>query len=377
MIRRDLYETILPRLKDKKVIVILGSRQTGKTTLLKSLIKKYKKVIQFNGDDAEVRQLLGNVSLARLKNTIGNADCVFIDEAQRIDNIGLCLKMIHDHDFKCKVFASGSSAFEIANKINEPLTGRKWEYHLFPLSFHEMVKHSSYFDEYRNLEHRMVFGYYPDVVNNPGNERPILEQLTSSYLYKDILSWQLIQKPDRLEKLVQALAFQVGNLVSYNELGQITGLNNETVEQYISLLEKAFIVFRLGTYNRNLRDELKKTRKIYFYDNGIRNAVIKQYMPLEIRNDVGALWENFIMAERMKHNHYTHNYCNTYFWRNLAQQEIDYIEEKNGTVEAYEFKWNNKKSVKKFPRKFVEAYQPSKTEFITKDNYYEFICGEQ
>lgn len=376
MIKRDLYRVISSKLKDKKAIIVLGARQVGKTTLLEKLCEHYKKVLHLSGDDADVRELLKDASSTKLRNIIGDADCLFIDEAQRIENIGLCLKIVHDNKFPCKVFASGSSAFELANKINEPLTGRKWEYNLFPLSYHEMLKHTSSFEEHRNLEHRLIYGYYPDVINNPGNEKSILEQLSSSYLYKDILTWERIQKPDRLEKLIQALAFQVGNLVSYNELGQMTGLNNETVEQYISLLEKAFIVFRLGTFNRNLRDELKKTRKIYFYDNGIRNAVIKQFMPLGMRNDVGALWENFLMSERMKFNHYNHHYCNTYFWRNLAQQEIDYIEEHDGKIDAYEFKWSDKKGNKKFPNKFVEAYKPNKSMVINQTNYVEFICGE-
>jgi predicted AAA+ superfamily ATPase len=375
MINRDLYEVISSQLNDYKVIIILGARQVGKTTLLEKLVENYKTLLHLNGDDSDVRELLSNASSTKLKNIIGNVDCLYIDEAQRIENIGLCLKIIHDNKFPCKVFVSGSSSFELANKINEPLTGRKWEYNMFPLSYHEMQKHSSYFEEHRNLEHRLIYGYYPDVINNPGNEKAILNQLASSYLYKDILTLERIKKPDRLEKLVQALAFQVGNLVSYNELGQITGLNNETVEQYISLLEKAFIIFRVGTFNRNLRDELKKTRKIYFYDNGIRNAVIKQFMPITMRNDVGALWENFIMAERMKFNHYNHNYCNTYFWRNLAQQEIDYIEEYDGKIDAYEFKWSDKKVNKKFPNKFLEAYNPNETKIINRSNYIDFICG--
>ncbi|MBI2259120.1 MAG: ATP-binding protein [Flavobacteriia bacterium] len=374
MIKRNLSEIISKKLNDNKIIVILGARQVGKTTLLESLTKKYKKVLHFNGDDSDTRSILSEANSTKLKYLIGNADCVFIDEAQRIENVGLTLKIIHDNRFKCKVFASGSSAFEIANKFNEPLTGRKWEYQLYPFSFEEMVKHTNFNEESRNLSHRLVFGYYPDVVNNPSNEREILEQIANSYLYKDILNWERIKKPNQLDKLIKALAFQVGNLVSYNELGQISGLNNETVEHYINLLEKAFVVFRLGTYNRNLRNELKKTRKIYFYDNGIRNAIIKQYMPIELRNDIGQLWENFIISERIKHNQSNQHFCNTYFWRNLAKQEIDYIEEWGGKIDAFEFKWQSKNENIKFPNMFLENYKPNKTKLITKDNFHEFIC---
>lgn len=372
MIRRKLQELIAGRLSDDKVIILLGSRQVGKTTLLKEIIRNEDAVVKWNGDDPDIREMLRNSSSTLLKTLIGNAKFVFIDEAQRIENIGLCIKQIKDNLPGCKVFATGSSAFELANKINEPLTGRKWEYRLYPLSFEEMVDHQGLLEEQRMLEHRMIYGYYPEVINNPGNEEEILTQLADSFLYKDILTWERIQKPDRLERLVQAIAFQTGNLVSYNELGQISGLDNQTVEHYINLLEKAFIVYRLGTFNRNLRDELKKSRKIYFYDNGLRNAVIKQFSPLALRNDTGALWENFILAERLKTLEYNRLHCNRFFWRNQAQQEIDYIEERNGKIEAYEFKWSDKKTIKKFPAKFTDAYQPALTKVITRDNFREF-----
>jgi predicted AAA+ superfamily ATPase len=259
----------------------------------------------------------------------------------------------------------------LANKINEPLTGRKWEYNLYPLSFSEMANHTSLRDETRMLENRLIYGYYPEVVNNMNHATELLKQLTNSYLYKDILTWERIQKPDKMERLLQALAFQVGNQVSYNELGVTCGLNSETVEHYINLLEKAFIIFRLGTFSRNLRNELKKTRKIYFYDNGLRNAVINQFSPLNIRNDIGALWENFLISERLKNNSYKKNYVNKYFWRSKTQQEIDYVEEKNGKVYASEFKWNSNAKVK-FPSSFVETYHPE-TQVISKDNFIEFI----
>lgn len=377
MIKRGVQSLIESKAKDKKAIILMGPRQVGKTTLLHEIFKTGEEVLHWNGDDAEVRDTLRNASAKLLKSLIGTAKILCIDEAQRIENIGLCIKMIVDQIPGVKVYATGSSSFELADKINEPMTGRKWEYQLFPLSFQEMVTNSNLWDEKKLLHHRLIYGYYPDVVNNPGNEREILAQLSDSYLYKDILTWERIHKPDRLEKLVQALAFQMGNMVSYNELGQLAGLNNETVEHYIHLLEKSFIVYRLGTFNRNLRDELKKSRKIYFYDNGLRNAIIKQFSPIGMRDDVGALWENFLMAERLKKIHYNRLYCNRFFWRNQAQQEIDYIEERDGQLHAYEFKWSDKKGKKKFPVKFTDAYNPAITEVIHQENYLEFILDPE
>ncbi len=371
MITRQLEPEILKNFNDNKVVVLLGARQVGKTSLLTKLTENLNKVLWLYGDEADTREYFTNPNATKLKNLIGNNKILVIDEAQRIENIGLCLKIIYDQIKDVKVLATGSSAFELANKINEPLTGRKWEYRMFPLSFSEMANHTSLLEENRLLENRLVYGYYPDVINNPDNAENILKQLANSYLYKDILTWERIQKPDRMEKLVQAIAFQIGNLVSYNELGNMSGLDNQTVEHYINLLEKAFIVFRLGTYSRNLRNELKKSRKIYFYDNGLRNAIINQFNPLGMRNDVGALWENFMIVERMKRNAYTNYYTNTYFWRNKNQQEIDYVEENNGKLDAFEFKWSSSKV--KFPNEFINAYQPAETLVVSKENYRDFI----
>lgn len=250
--------------------------------------------------DADIRSILTNTTATALRSLLGKTKTLVIDEAQRIDNIGISVKLIIDQLRDVEVIATGSSAFELSNHINEPLTGRKWEYNLFPFSFGEMVDEHGLLQEKRLLNHRLVYGYYPEIVNNQGEEEIRLKQLSDSYLYKDILTWEKIQKPDKMEKLIQALAFQVGNEVSYHELGQITGLDNQTTEKYIDLLEKAFIVFRLGSLSRNLRNELKKSRKIYFYDNGIRNAVINQFSPATLRQDIGALWENFVISERVK-----------------------------------------------------------------------------
>ena len=373
MIKRILESTLTHKMADKKAIILLGPRQVGKTTLINHIIEKSEKTtLLWNGDEADVRILLENSTSTKLRNLIGNNTLLVIDEAQRIKNIGLCLKLIVDNIPEVKVIATGSSAFELANKINEPLTGRKWEYYLFPLSYSEMVQHHGRVNENRLIEHRMIYGYYPEIVTNPGSEKELLKQIASSYLYKDILTWEKIHKPDKLERLLQALAFQVGNQISYNELGQLTGLDNQTVEKYINLLEKSFIVFRLGSLSRNLRNELKKSRKIYFYDNGLRNAVINQFNPLSLRNDTGALWENFLICERMKHTNYNGIYYNRYFWRTHAQQEIDYIEDSEGTLFAYEFKWS-KMGKARFPKTFASNYPKSSMQLITPDNFEEFI----
>lgn len=373
MIQRQLSDIILKRLPDRKVIIILGPRQSGKTTLLKELVRHFNKnTLWWNGDETDIRQSLRNPTSSLLQSFIGKHNLLIIDEAQRIEDIGLCIKLIHDNIEGVKIIATGSSAFELANKINEPLTGRKWEYFLFPFSFKEMIDHHGLQTEKRLLEQRLVYGYYPDVINNPGDEKNVLKQLADSYLYKDILTWEKIQKPDRLEMLAQALAFQVGNMVSYHELGRVTGLDKETVERYILLLERAFIIFRLSSLSRNLRNELKKSRKIYFYDNGLRNALINQFNVLQLRNDTGALWENFLISERMKFLHYSQLFTNRYFWRTHNQQEIDYIEERDGEMFAYEFKWR-KKNIHRFPKSFMQSYSIQETKVITPENYQGFI----
>ena len=303
---------------------------------------------------------------------MGNYKIVIIDEAQRINDIGVKLKLITDELKHIQLIATGSSSFELANQINEPLTGRKFEYQLYPISFTELVNNSNLLEELKMLNHRLIYGSYPDVINNAGNEKEILQQLVSSYLYKDILEWNRIKKSDKIIKLLQAIAFQVGNQVSYNELAQTVGLNNETIESYINLLEQTFVIFRLNSFSRNLRNELKKSHKIYFYDNGVRNALIANYNPVSLRNDVGALWENYLISERIKYCEYNKIYSNKYFWRTHSGQEIDYIEEREGKLFAYEFKWNKKKKVK-VPAAFEKAYNNSSFEVINPDNYEIFI----
>ncbi len=317
MIPRLLQQEISEKLFLNKAIILLGARQVGKTTLLKTIATQQEKLIMWlNADEIEVQELFDKPSATSLRKYVGNNKILIIDEAQRIKNIGLKLKLITDQIPQVQLIATGSSAFELPNEVKEPLTGRKWEYQLYPLSFEELVNHHGLLEEKQLLKHRLLYGYYPDVVTSPGEEKEVLKQLTDSYLYKDILMWQKIQKPEKLVKLLQALSHQIGNQVSYNELSQIVGLDNETVEKYISLLEKTFIIYRLGSYSKNLRSELKRSRKIYFYDVGIRNAIIANFQQVNLRQDIGALWENFIINERLKYNQYHKRWVNQYFWEN-------------------------------------------------------------
>lgn len=350
----------------------MGARQTGKTTLLKALFPESSSTIFLNGDEPDVIGLFENANSSGLKKFFEPYDTIVIDEAQRIKNIGIKLKLITDNIPQKTIVATGSSAFELANSINEPLTGRKWEYRLYPLSFSEMVNHHGILEEKRLLAHRLVYGYYPEVVTALGNEKEILKQLTDSYLYKDILMWKNIKKPEKLLKLLQALSFQIGNEVSFNELGQIIELDNETVENYIMLLEQTYVIFRLGSYSRNLRKELKRSRKIYFYDNGIRNALIANFSLPNLRQDIGNLWENFLVSERQKVLHYTQRWVNCYFWRTHDQQEIDYLEEQDGKIYAYEFKWNSKKKAH-LSKTFSSAYPDHSFKTINQENLDTFI----
>ncbi len=372
MIKRKLETIIKSKMFGGKAIVVLGPRQTGKTTLLKKIADEQKDYLFLNGDDLNVRQELENAGFEKLKQIIGTHSFIFIDEAQRIKNIGLTAKIIVDRIKPEQLLISGSSALELANEINEPLTGRKWEYMLYPVSWEELVEHKDYLTAVQQLEQRLIYGSYPDVINHPGEEKEILNQLTGSYLYKDLFTYKSIKKPNVLEKILRALALQLGNEVSYNEIARLVQIDKNTVQTYIDLLEKAFVIFRLNPLSRNLRSEISTSRKIYFYDNGIRNSLITNFNSLNIRNDKGALWENFLISERRKFNEYNKNWVNSYFWRTKQQQEIDYIEEKNGILYAYEFKWQKTKKVK-LPNKFAETYPQHKYKVITQENFTEFI----
>ncbi|MFT4203866.1 MAG: ATP-binding protein [Chitinophagaceae bacterium] len=350
--------------------MVIGARQVGKTTLIREVLQG-KDFLFLDGDDPLVRERLTNPNTKEIETIIGNSDIVFIDEAQRIDNIGLTAKIIHDQFKKVQLMMSGSSAFEMRNHTNEPLTGRKFEYFLFPISYEEYENAVGYLDAARDLENRLIFGFYPDVINNRGEERIILNEISQSYLFKDILAFGNIKKPEVLEKILRALAFQVGNEVSYNEIAQLTGVDKNTVANYIHLLELSYIIFPITSFSRNLRNEIKTNRKIYFYDNGVRNALIQNFNPMNLRNDVGALWENFLMTERLKRNHYHQYFCNSYFWRTKQQQEIDYVEEADGKIRGFEFKWNpNAKA--KIPANFVKTYH-AEVAIISKENFRDFV----
>jgi predicted AAA+ superfamily ATPase len=359
----------------QKAIILLGPRQVGKTTLLKNLAFDPSDILWMNADELDIQQLFSDVSSTSIKMLLGKKKILVIDEAQRIENIGLKLKLITDNLTDIQVIATGSSSFDLANRINEPLTGRKWEYNLFPLSFQELVQHHGLLEENRLIAHRLVYGYYPEVVTNPGEEEERLKLISHSYLYKDVLLWERIHKSDKLVRLLQALAFQIGSQVSYNELGSICGMDAKTVEKYINLLEQAFVVFRLPSFSRNLRNELKSSRKIYFYDNGIRNAVINNFNPVSLRNDIGFLWENFLVSERQKYNAYQQLNKNSFFWRTVNQQELDLLEEFGGQIHAYEFKWNTKKTVK-LTKTFQNAYPEASFKVITPENIHEFLLPE-
>jgi predicted AAA+ superfamily ATPase len=373
MICRLLQKTIEQQFFKGKIILVIGPRQVGKTTLLQTIYNEFaQEKFWYNADDADVRELFRNPSNTTLKPIFANKKLIVIDEAQRLENAGLTLKIMIDNYKDVQILATGSSAFELNDKLKESLTGRKFEYHLFSISTEELIQDSSYFEENRLLEQRLLYGFYPEVINNPGQENLILRSIADSVLYKDLFALEAVKKPYLLENILKALALQVGSEVSYNELAQIVGADKETIERYIYLLEQSFVVFRLQALSRNVRNELKRSRKIYFYDNGIRNILINNFSPLALRNDKGALWENYLVSERMKRNHYHHYYCNTYFWRTTQQQEVDYIEERNGVLHAFEFKYSDNKRTR-LPLTFSKAYPEHTYSVYTTTNYHEFV----
>lgn len=377
MIIRRIQDLVEKRLHTGKAIVLLGARQVGKTTILRQLTKgKEEETLWLNGDETDVQLLFENASVERFKSVFGKSKYVVIDEAQRIADVGLRLKLITDGIPEVQLLVSGSSSFDISNALNEPLTGRKWEFQLFPISFGEMVNHTQILTETRMLPHRLVFGYYPDVVNHLGDEFEVLNQLVDSFLYKDILMLEQLKKSEAVVKLLKALAYQVGSQVSYNELGQLCGLNSRTVEKYIHILEKTFVIFRVGSFSRNLRNELKKSHKIYFYDLGVRNALINNFSIIEKRSDQGQLWENFIIAERIKFLNYSRRKVNFWFWRTSDQLELDWVEEENGEIRGFEFKYGIT-SKAKIPKAFTSNYPDAKTRIITPQNMHEFIYEDK
>jgi len=371
-IMRDLGAQLLSLGSLKKIIVVLGPRQVGKTTLLRQMTADMPDVLSFDCDNMDDRLALENKTKTELAVLVGRAKTIIIDEAQRVRNIGMTLKMLGDLHLDAQIYVTGSSSLQLADDINEPATGRLLEFNLYPLSLSELAEHTSWREENRLLEFRMIYGTYPEIVNHSEQARLLLQNIVNSYLYKDLLEYKGIKKPDVLRKLVMALALQIGNEVSYNELANLLGIDKETVENYIDLLEKCFVVFRLDSFSRNARNEIKKGKKIYFYDNGVRNAVINNFSPLEMRNDVGALWENLLMVERRKRHAYSCKFVQQYFWRTLKQQEIDLIEECDGQISAFEFKWKTGK-VARLPLPFSEAYPDASFQTITPDNYQSFV----
>lgn len=374
MISRTLNQILINKLFKGKAIIVVGPRQVGKTTLLKKILATKKDdVLELTGDDSVSRNLLTNVGLVQLKQIIGDHRLVFIDEAQRIKGIGLTSKLITDHLPHVQLILSGSSAFELTQETHEPLTGRKFSFNLWPISFDEWQNELGYLGAEQDLENRLVFGFYPDVLNNRMTPHGVLNELVDSYLYKDIFQYANIRKPEVLQKLVKALAHQVGSEVVYSEISKLIGLDNKTVAAYIDILEQSFIIFRLSSFSRNLRNEIKTNRKIFFYDNGVRNAIIGDLRPLSNRDDIGALWENFLVSERVKKLSYDNSYAQNYFWRTKQQQEIDYLEEKDGKIKGFEFKWNpNKKA--KISKTFTKTYN-AKVDVINRDNFREFVLS--
>lgn len=377
MIQRALLAKIADQCFKNKAILLLGARQVGKTTLLKNLVETLNvKTKWLNADEADIYNELtaANTSTALLQLIGPETKLAIIDEAQQIADIGLKLKLLHDNKPELQMIATGSSAFDLLNRTNEPLTGRKRTFYLYPISYAELVANTDRLEAKRTLEARLIFGSYPEVINNPGTEKNVLIEIAQSYLYKDILQLEGIRKSSHLEKLLQALAFQVGNEVNYHEISKTIGnINSSTVEKYLDLLEKTYVIYKLPALSRNMRSEIKKGKKYYFYDNGIRNVLISNYSPVEMRFDKGALWENFLISERLKRNHYVGNTPNTYFWRTHDQAEIDYIEEQDGVLNAFEFKW--KEDNVRFPDSFLKAYPNHQTQLINRDNFESFVGG--
>jgi hypothetical protein len=377
----EIFRTITPHIEKclsrkgkRKVLIIYGPRQAGKTTLVKYLIEKYPgRSEYFNCDYLDVRETFAHQNASKILSLVKNLELAVIDEAQRIENIGLTLKILADEHPSVQVVATGSSSFDLSNKISEPLTGRKREFHLHPLSFAELHGQDSPLAQERALDRFLRFGGYPEVaLQNEQEARHTLKELAGSYLFKDIFTFQHLKKPEMLMKLLRLLAFQIGSEVSFHELAQGLGVDQTVVQKYIHLLEEAFVVFRIGAFRRNLRSEVGKSRKIFFWDTGVRNAVIENFNALELRNDVGALWENFCVAERLKHISNQQEFLNSYFWRTYSQKEIDYLEESGGKLRAYEFKWSKTKRSAP-PREFMDAYPGSGFETITPDNFSSFL----
>ncbi len=366
-IERDLRDL-------NKIIILYGARQVGKTTLVKELIKDHPNTLSINADQLVYNEVFSSRDLHKMQELIGSKNLLFIDEAQNIRDIGINLKILHDEMPHLKIIVTGSSSFDLANNIQEPLTGRTKTYRLFPISAEEIIGHSSIFELKKQAESLLIYGAYPEIMRTIGAETKIdrLEELTSAYLYKDILQLSGIKYADKIRKLLQMLALQIGSTVSLNELGRALGMSHETVANYIDLLEKGFIIFRLGGFSNNPRKEITKMSKIYFYDLGVRNNLINNFNPLDMRTDVGGLWENFLIVERMKKIKYARQRVNTYFWRTYSGVELDYIEEANGVLHGYEMKWGKPS---KPNASWLAAYPNAQYSCIHRENFVDFVAS--
>ena len=373
LIKREIQEKIEKDLWKEKIVIVYGARQVGKTTLVNQILKKYPEESgYYNCEEGDVAEGLSVETSTALKNFFGKKKLVILDEAQKIKNIGIKLKLLIDNYPEMQIIATGSSSFELANIVNEPLTGRFYSYQLYPFSLFELKQIYSEMEIKRLLERFLRLGLYPEITKLGEQEaQKQISLIANSYLFKDIFTFQEVRNPEVLTKLTQMLALQLGNEVSLEELANSLGVSIETVERYIILLERAFVIFRLPAFSRNLRTEIKKSRKIYFYDCGIRNALIRNFNSLDLRSDVGALWENFCIAERIKSNQRKDLSPNQYFWRTYSQKEIDYLEDQDGRLSAFEFKWNKKKT--KVPKEFLDAYKNYEFEIVSRENYLEFL----
>lgn len=373
-VNRYIFQEILEKLQnDNKVIVLYGARQVGKTTLVKKLIEELKlKTLELNADIDQTVRSFAQQDFDLMNSIVEGYDLLVLDEAQKIENIGLNLKILHDQKPELKIIATGSLSFELANKVSEPLTGRKWTFNLYPISFLELKSHFNDYELKSALEERMIYGSYPEIFKYKSREdkRQYLLELSTAYLYKDVLELETVKHSRKIHDLLKLLSFQVGLEVSLSELGEKLGMATETVDRYINLLEKAFVLFRLSGFSRNLRNEVTKKQKIYFYDLGIRNIVIDNLKAFEDRNDLGVLFENFLIAERYKLNSYAHGRQSRYFWRLSTGAEIDYVEEGDGQLYAYEFKYAKKKA--RMPKSWQENYGENFS-LISKDNFLDFI----
>ena len=375
-IPRAIEESIVNKLQPNKVIVLLGARRVGKTLLLNHLIEHsiHEPFLFFNGEDMAVQALLSQRTDENYKRLLGDKKLLILDEAQKLEDVGQILKFMVDTIEGLKVIATGSSVFDLSNKLGEPLTGRKYTFKMYPLAQMEYSVIENSVQTMAKLEERLIYGCYPELVHLPSNQEKAdyLNEMVDAYLLKDILEFDGIRNATKMLHLLRLIAFQIGKEVSLEELGRQLALSRNTVEKYLDLLSKVFVVYKLSGFNRNLRSEITKTNRWYFYDNGIRNALIRNYHPLSIRNDAGELWENYVLTERVKFQHYTNIQANNYFWRTYEQQEIDWIEESGGRLSAYEIKWNPAKTVR-VPTAWTKAYPESSFQVIHPENYLDWI----